>query len=310
MIKRIYFLAMLFCMVIISCQDDSFNDNTGDVSLQTRTSGTDLDVAFLDEINAALATNGENYRIAKVELITMAESNEAGVTILASDVGNKQLAFDFVPDDARRGWSVTAGGVNSIDYAIDQVDAISNNGIPAAQTNAAIQAASQTWDNKICSDLGFSQVPDFGQDLGVVAFIFGLGGGPTVVADLMHAGWGDINFAGGVLAATFTFGFTDINGFTDVNNDGKLDCAFREIYYDPSWNWGIGVGADVESIALHEIGHGLSQAHFGTIKIKNDGTLQASPRAVMNALYSGVLTDLEGTDNGGHCSIWGNWPNN
>ena len=306
MFKKNFFLLILLSIVFINCQEESLSD----APLQNRNSGSTFDVATLDQINAVLELNGENYKIAKVEMITSAGSHEAGSTVIASDVGNKQLAFDFVPDDPRRSWSDPVGGVNAIDYAIDQVDAMSTNGVPGAQTTAAIQAASQTWDDVMCSDLGFSQSPDFGLDLGLVAFLNGLGGSPFVVADIMHAGWGDIDFAGGVLAATFTFGFTSGGQFTDVNNDGKIDCAFREIYYDPSWPWGIGSGADVETIALHEIGHGLSQAHFGTISIKNDGSLKASPRAVMNALYSGVLTDLQGTDNGGHCSIWGNWPNN
>jgi hypothetical protein len=58
-----------------------------------------------------------------------------------------------------------------------------------------------------------------------------------------------------------------------------------------------------------EFGHGLSQAHFGKVWLKNDGSLKASPRAVMNALYAAPLRTLQGTDNGGHCSNWANWPN-
>ena len=34
-----------------------------------------------------------------------------------------------------------------------------------------------------------------------------------------------------------------------------------------------------------------------------------APEAVMNAAYTGPQRELLGTDNGGHCSIWGNWPN-
>jgi hypothetical protein len=29
----------------------------------------------------------------------------------------------------------------------------------------------------------------------------------------------------------------------------------------------------------------------------------------MNAGYSGVNQQVTATDNGGHCSIWANWPN-
>jgi hypothetical protein len=34
-----------------------------------------------------------------------------------------------------------------------------------------------------------------------------------------------------------------------------------------------------------------------------------APFAVMNAAISRQAQELEGTDNGGHCSIWGHWPN-
>jgi hypothetical protein len=67
---------------------------------------------------------------------------------------------------------------------------------------------------------------------------------------------------------------------------------------------------DVESVAVHEAGHGLSQAHFGKVWLKNDGSLERSPMAVMNAIYSEPFRPLAGTDNGGHCSNWAQWPNN
>jgi hypothetical protein len=166
-----------------------------------------------------------------------------------------------------------------------------------------------------CSNLPITKNPDFGLDIGVVAFLNGLGGSPFVFADVQHAGWRDINFAGGILGVTFTFIFIDDDGNpVDQDNNGLADVAFREIYYDPSFGWADdGVDdndIDVESVAVHEAGHGLSQAHFGTVRLKNDGSLKASPRAVMNALYSEPFRALTGTDNGGHCSNWANWPNN
>ena len=125
-------------------------------------------------------------------------------------------------------------------------------------------------------------------------------------------GGGDIDFAGGVLAATFTFVLTDVaGGITDIDNNGKGDTAFREIYYDPGFPWvddGV-ADVDVESVALHETGHGLSQAHFGTISIKK-GLFSAKPRAVMNSFYNGPFSELQDTDIGGHCSNWAEWPNN
>ena len=173
-----------------------------------------------------------------------------------------------------------------------------------------------TWNEANCSTLDITRNPDYGFDIGYVAYILSGGaiGSPYAFADVQHAGFRDLNFAGGVLGVTYTFGFTEGGDWTDIDNNGKFDCAFREIYYDPSWSWTDDVaangGIDLETVALHEAGHGLSQAHFGNLSFKNDGTFKAAPRAVMNAFYGGELRELLGSDNGGHCSNWAEWPNN
>jgi len=110
-------------------------------------------------------------------------------------------------------------------------------------------------------------------------------------------------------------GPTDGGEPTDIDNNGKVDVAFREIYYDYDHTWSTdGSAIDLESVSVHETGHGLSQAHFGSVAVLHPDTpkarLRVSPRAVMNALYTGSYRDLGGSDNGGHCSNWGQWPNN
>jgi hypothetical protein len=137
------------------------------------------------------------------------------------------------------------------------------------------------------------------------------GTSPFVFADVQHAGW-QVDFGGGILGVTFTFIWVDANGPTDIDGNGKLDTAFREIYYDSGFPWADdgSTNIDVESVAVHEIGHGLSQGHFGTVAFKNNGNLMRSPLAVMNAIYSMPLQTLQGTDDGGHCSDWAEWPNN
>jgi len=161
----------------------------------------------------------------------------------------------------------------------------------------------------------------------VVQFIFSAGGSGSefVFADLSHAGWlpgpfFDFLVPGGsvfILGVTLTFVFIDASGFTDIDSNGKFDTAFREIYYNDAFSWADdgATNIDVETVALHEAGHGLSQAHFGKVflkgnKGKSNGSLQFAPRAVMNAVYISPQQALLGTDNGGHCSIWGQWPNN
>lgn len=121
----------------------------------------------------------------------------------------------------------------------------------------------------------------------------------------------DMLAAGGsefILGVTFTFVLEDEDGnLIDTNQDGRLDVALREIYYNDNFPWSDdGTGIDVETVALHEMGHGLSQAHFGKGFIKKNGDIQFAPRAVMNATYLGIQTSISGTDLGGHCSNWAN----
>ena len=311
--------------VLAACQDDTLTDAGPDGAFNAPQLSvlevSDAFSAMLDDMNVALAGEGADYRAVMVEYVTGA-GDEAGATVISKDLGNKQLGFDFVPFDVRRagtpftngGWSGSvAGPDDDITYAVDMTgDAVPPLGVlSAAQTTAAINAAMATWDGQTCSNLPITMNPDFGLDLGVI-----LGG--ALVADIMHAGWGNF-FGGGVLGAAFTFGFIDGSGnFTDIDNNGKLDAAFREIYYDgffpafpTPWPWNVdGSGIDVEAVALHEAGHGLSQAHFGNIFIKNDGSLKRAPAAIMNPFILGATRTLLGTDKGGHCSNWAQWPNN
>jgi hypothetical protein len=268
---------------------------------------------MMDAMNLRLSGSGAGYRVAIADYVTDGRGGEAGGTVLAKDVGNKQLDADFVPGDARRAdWSgPPAANFDDITWAVDQTgDAVPPlGGLTAAETTAAISSAIATWENVNCSTLPLTFTADFGLDIGLVAFLNGLGGSPFVFADVQNAGFRDINFAGGILGVTFTFVFIDGPDATDIDGNGKADTAFSEIYYDPSFSWkDDGTNIDVETVALHELGHGLSQAHFGKVTLKTDGSVKASPRAVMNALYAGPLRTLLGTDNGGHCSNWANWP--
>ena len=116
-----------------------------------------------------------------------------------------------------------------------------------------------------------------------------------------------------ILAITFPFIFTDDAGNpTDIDRNGEFDTAFNEIYFNDAFPWGIDVSTfpfDVETVALHESGHGLSQAHFGKIfRTDANGLLHFAPFAVMNAAISRQEHELTGTDLAGHCSLWGSWP--
>lgn len=261
--------------------------------------------------SARTAEEGQ-VAVFSAEYITSEESGQIGRTIYFNNVGNKQLSADFVP-----GYSLD--GTNNITYYVDQNRPSAD--LPVASTSAALVRAMNTWDGVTCSNLGLTQVPsNAGITTGFVSELLGFGGSYGYTADVVHAGWLPRGFfdkladngSAFILGVTFTITFTDEEGNpTDVDNNGKADVAWREIYYNDRFTWRIGNHYDVETIALHEAGHGLSQAHFGAaFASPGNNQLHFSPRAVMNAAYSGIQTQIGETDNAGHCSNWASWANN
>lgn len=256
-------------------------------------------------INMQLASSSSSFFVTSIDYITSSESTEVGQTVFFNDRA-KQLGAHFVPGDPRR------GGRTNITYLVDQAEGAID-GLTVAQTTAAIDRAMGTWNGVNCSAIPITKLPDLpGLDIGIVESLLGQPGGPFFLADITHAGWLPSGVLGpNVLAATFTFIFVSGGAPTDIDNNGKIDVAFREILYNDRFLWAINSDIDIETVALHEVGHGLSQGHFGKAFLTNsNGKLHFAPRAVMNAAYSGVQQDIKGTDNGGHCSIWGSWPNN
>jgi hypothetical protein len=261
---------------------------------------------LLTAMNAKLEADGSIFLAAYAEYITLGDSGEVGQTVFFND-RVKQLGAHFVPGDPRR------GGRTNITYLVDQAEGAID-GLTVAQTTASIDRAMATWNGVNCSSIPITKLADIpGLDIGIIESLLGQPGGPFFLADITHAGWLPANVLGNnVLAATFTFIFVSAPGVpTDIDNNGKIDVAFREILYNDRFLWRINSDIDIETVALHEVGHGLSQGHFGKAFLTNsNGKIHFAPRAVMNAAYSGVQQSPAGTDNGGHCSIWGSWPNN
>jgi hypothetical protein len=289
----------------------SVNLDTKKPSLLKNSSSNDNDIAeFVANINAELLNQGVSIQLGMMEYYS---SDGAGNTVFFNNRGNKQLGQDFVPEDPRR------GGFSDIAYARDGTEGATTSGLSQTDTDGAILNAMNTWDNVDCSgglvlfDLGSSPF-----DLGYVeALVTGGAEGSFFFTDIMHSGFNttvtDAVFGAGsnVLGVTFTFWWEDANGPTDIDNNGKLDVAFRDIYYNDAYSWAIGNNIDVETVVLHEAGHGLSQGHFGKLsRTDANGKFHFSPRAVMNAGYTGVQTSIGKTDNAGHCSNWAQWPNN
>lgn len=263
-------------------------------------------------INEQIAAYG--IQLAKVEYFG---AETAGNVIFFNNVGNKQLSSDYVPNDPRNGTGT------SVPYIIDATELGTSSGMTPLQTFNSINSAMSTWDDLTCSqglDIPFLGATPF--DAGYVQYLLGFGGiagffpGAILHAGILPASFFDAIRPGGgsgILGVTFTFVWLD-----DLDQNGKTDVAIKEIYYNDAFNWQdapddvLGNGIyDFETVVLHEVGHGLSQAHFGkAFGTPSNGKLHFSPYALMNAGYSIARREVIQTDNAGHCSIWADWPNN
>lgn len=238
---------------------------------------------------------------------------------IQSDLGNKQISSDYVYGDPRN--ALFDGGEPGVTHGIHPTNDSSDANL--ADPQGVMRSAVATWDDLTCSDLDLVENGIDQNFPGIVRTFFSGGGLPLIQkADLTQVGFFSPAqfpyFAANpnVLGVAFTLVWSGPDGLTDIDGNGKTDVAFREIYYNDAYNWaddGI-LGArgsgyfDFPAVAIHEVGHGFSQAHFGNID--RDGTeVIARPKAVMNAIYGGIQRDLTGTDVGGHCSNWSNWPN-
>jgi hypothetical protein len=319
-----YLLIILF---VLSC-DEEAEDSL--VAIDTPVP-IFVDISSYESKFVNSRTSRPKYAIYMAEYLTTGENGHLGNTVFFKDVGNKQLATDFILPTASPAaapfdtlsipilWGsfepeeVIPDNTFDISYYVDQRR--STQDLSLATSTAAINDAMSTWNNLNCSDIGLFEIPFDGKQTGFAAEFFGFGGSFEYVADVVHCGWmpgsffeilaeGGSNF---ILGVTFTLVLIDDNGNTiDLDNNNKADVAFREIYYNDEFSWGMRSGIDVESVALHEAGHGLSQAHFGKAFITNSNQfIHFSPRAVMNAAIFGVQQELLQTDQAGHCSNWG-----
>ncbi|MCI0711690.1 MAG: hypothetical protein L0154_16155 [Chloroflexi bacterium] len=259
--------------------------------------------------------------LAYAEIITDPDSGEAGrIDILRQDLGNGQLSHDFVYNDPRR--ALFNGGNAGVTYAV-------NTGFQSADANLNDQVfwmydSILIWNAEACADLTLSENAIAPGTPGVVKRFFDTGViNLDWVADLTQVGFlsaADFSYFAqnpNVLGVTFTLFWADANGTTDIDNNGKADVAFREIYYNDQFEWadngleGVQPSGprifDFPTVAIHEAGHGVSAAHFGTIA-RQDGVLIAHPRTIMNAIYGGTLRDLTGHDHASTCANWAQWP--
>lgn len=315
-IQKNSLIAMFIALFLISCLDNS-NETYIEIPAP-EPEHVNLQLGQSKFISSRKAPG--KLAIYSAEYFTDGTNNRMGNIVYFNDRGNKQLDGDFVPGQS-------FDGTDNVSYYVDNNRPHQSLGISV--TEATIDRAMNTWDGITCADLGIYKVPYDGRPTGFMMALlsemgFPFSGSFDYVADVVHAGWLPRSFFdflfpedGGdfVLGVAITIIFVDENDEPlDVNNDGKIDVAWREIYYNNNenfaWNDGDGADIDLETVVLHETGHGLSQAHFGkAFMTTKNGKIHFAPRAVMNAGYSGVQTTLEQTDLAGHCSLWSNWPN-
>ena len=269
---------------------------------------------------SAQAFSGHRMVLGLAEIITDPLSGEAGRTVwLRKDLGNGQLDHDFVYNDPRR--AELNGGYGGVTFGV-------KTGFKSTDVNLTNQTgwlyqSISIWDQETCSDLTLRENAVNPSSPGLVANYFQTG---QIDISLVQADLTQVGFLGvgamfppgtSTLGVTYTLFWEDENGnLTDIDGNGKIDVALREIYYNDQYNWadngveGTIAGVryfDFPSVAIHEVGHGFSSDHFGNIGRK-DGVLVASPRAVMNAIYGGTLRSLTGRDRGAHCGNWAQWP--
>lgn len=272
--------------------------------------------AFIDlDLNRGFESksNGKIQSILYMaEYITAENSGEVGNTVFFSHRGNEKIRADFVSNSIYLDYS---DGTNNITYYVDNKRP--SKGMDVKDSHAAIDRAMTTWNEVTCSELGI-QERNFDDQINTGVVAGSLGFGPKVdpindwVADVVHAGWlpskffdflapGGSNF---ILSVTFSFIVVINDQIIDEDHNGKPDVWFREIYYNDKFTWNNGGDFDVETVALHESGHGLSLGHF--VKGSQSTTNQEiyfSPVAIMNSRYSGIQTVIKKTNNGGPCSL-------
>jgi hypothetical protein len=195
---------------------------------------------------------------------------------------NATWGYEFTNLGLAGGWSDTP-----IPTVLDKSDFTTD--IPALRAEAALGNAFQTWDDvESATRLSFAYQPDNGDNYDVFDTY-----PPTLdpqgdarYADIVLGGWEDAGYflnldpvnGDNILAVTWT---AQMQSFPKPK-----PFWHSEIFFNDDWTWtdnadlAIGNVIDIETVALHEIGHALGLDHENDVD------------SVMASFYGGVERDL------------------
>ena len=256
-------------------------------------------LAVMNDFNKTLRAEWMDLRVEQIELLTVGNAR-------ASSRLHFQ-PFRWVAGDPRR-----AAQGTDLTYRVDLSEGFGFSDHAPVTTEEAIDRAMASWSSDVCLQKLrlVKRQDDTPVDADIFDSQFGYGDfGDYRAADVVHAAWLPPDFfekvtgpRGGesVLALSVTFIYVDRSGRpTDFDRDGRLDTAHSEIYYNQGFSWTNGVTdgrIDVETVALHEVGHALGVGH-----------IDPPPVAVMNPVYIGPRKKLRPCDHAALCSVWSSW---
>jgi hypothetical protein len=257
-------------------------------------SGDSWTIETMEELNGILKAQWMDIRVEQVEVLSLGNARESSRL-------NTQ-PFRWVAGDSRR-----AADGNRLTYLVDLADG--PGGAPLSRViETAVDRAVQKWAGTPCLQQKLEVVkrPATGEDTDIFDAHLGFGTvGNWQAADVVIGGWLPPAFfesvvgegAGtSVLAMSVTFIFVGPDGApTDLDNDGHFDTAANEIYFNDGFSWAAG-GMDVQTVALHELGHSLGIGHVGHPLV-----------SVMNPVYRGADPKLTSLDGAVSCAVWASW---